>query len=224
MDNLISNILIVDEDPNTMSLFHRAIGDSNCRIHSTSSYKEAIELAQLHSPQLIVTELNLDTNDGIELIMDLKQDKGMINSLYIIYTSLDDAYTQVIAFNSGADDFVVKPVSSRLLTGKIKSLKRRLRRHPSSEILSIGDWAIDSDRFLIYKHNEKVELQKKEFEIIHLLSSQPEKVFSREEIKSRIWGGNHTIKSRTIDVHIRKLRIKIGEDLIQTVKGIGYKI
>ena len=222
MDNLITDVLVVDKDPTTATIFKRA--QENFKVHYTPSFIEAVQLADLHQPQIIVTELDLELNDGIELIMELKYEKGLMNSLFIIYTSKDDSYTQVIAFNSGADDFIVKPISPRLLAGKIKSLKRRLRVSQPTGLLSIGDWAIDTDRFLIHRQNEKIELQKKEFEIIYLLSSQPEKVFSRDEIKSRIWGGDQTIKNRTIDVHIRKLRMKIGEDLIQTVKGIGYKI
>ena len=222
MDKLITNVLVIDKDPNTATTFRRI--QDEFQVHGTASYSEAMSLAQIYKPQLVVTELNLDHNDGIELIMEMKQERGLPNSLYIVYTSQEDSYTQVIAFNSGADDYILKPISPRLLAGKIKSLKRRLVPQQKSNLLSVGDWAIDTDRFLIHRQNEKIELQKKEFEIINLLSSQPEKVFSRDEIKSRLWGSDQTIKNRTIDVHIRKLRMKIGEDLIQTVKGIGYKI
>lgn len=224
MENPQLQILLVGQNKTSQELFQKLAINTSYSVFSIPDYENAIHYINEKSPQLVFTELNLGEHDGIELIHSCTNSDKVRNTVFAIYTTNADTYTEVIAFNSGADDYISGVSNTRLLNSKIKALSRRLKPKYQGQVTVIKDWVIDPDKFLVFHKEEKIELQKREFEIINLLSSQPEKVFSREEIKKRIWGNTDGIKHRTIDVHIRKLRMKVGEQLIQTVKGVGYKI
>jgi len=215
-------ILVIDQDPRVFDVFEKAREVESFQVYHASSFHEGLERYVSIKPHLVFAELLFDNNDGIELI-ELIRERLEYLAVFVIYTDVNDNYSQIAALNAGADDFVVKPLSSRLLLSKIKAYRRRLGTREANNVKEVRDVRIDGDRYLVYRKDRKIELQKKEFEIISLLSSQPEKVFSREEIKKRIWGEEQDVRNRTIDVHIRKLRSKMGEDLIHTVKGVGYR-
>jgi two-component system alkaline phosphatase synthesis response regulator PhoP len=162
--------------------------------------------------------------DGIETCLAIKDIDGLKNTMIAFLTARGEDYSQIAGFDSGADDYITKPIKPRVLISRIKALLRRTETVQTKEdIVHIGDIKIDREKYLIVKAGEEINLPKKEFELLSLLASKPGKVFTRENILERVWGGDVIVGDRTIDVHIRKLREKLGDDYIKTVKGIGYR-
>ena len=211
----------VDDLENVKSIF--ALNDFDVLESSTS--EDAIAIAKQELPHLIVKELVMPKFDGIDICIELRRVKELANTLIVFYTERDDDYSQIAAFNSGADDYVIKPQKGRVLVSRAKALLRRHHRlNEVADVNYLQGLTIDRERYLILKDGKEIILPRKEFELLSLMANSPKKVFSRKEISQLIWGYEIFAKNRTIDVHIRRLREKLGEKYIKTIKGIGYRL
>lgn len=225
MSNPKFKVLIVDCDTealqNTKTIFEQ---DGFEVIQSTAS-EDAISIAKEELPHLIVMELVMPKLDGIDICIELRREKTLLNTLILFYTERNDDYSQIAAFNAGGDDYIIKPQKGRVLISRTKALLRRYYKiNEVAEINYLQGLTIDRERYLILKDGKEIVLPRKEFELLSLMANSPKKVFSRKEISELIWGYEIFAKNRTIDVHIRRLREKLGEKYIKTIKGIGYRL
>ena len=216
-------ILIADDEPDILEFLQYNLEKEGYAITTAGNGKEAIEAAKRVQPHLILLDIMMPVMDGIEACRELRSMPDFKNTLISFLTARNEDYSQIAGFDVGADDYITKPIKPRILISRIKALLRRFGSDIKEESVSLGNISIDHEKYLVYKDGEKLSLPKKEFELLTLLTSKPGKVFSRKEIMSRIWGNDIIVGDRTIDVHIRKLREKIGEDNFKTIKGIGYK-
>ncbi len=219
-----TKVLLVDDEQDIIEFVKYNLEREGYWIETANNGKEALEVAAKFQPALILLDIMMPEMDGIEACYKLRENKEFNNTIIALLTARNEDYTQVAGLQAGADDFIKKPIKPRVLVSKVESLLRRrsLENRPSEQD-NKSNIFIDKDRFLVVKHGEKISLPKKEFELLLLLSSIPERVFTRDEIYGKIWGSQLIVGDRTIDVHIRKLREKLGDELIQTVKGVGYK-
>ncbi len=216
-------ILLVDDDPDIIEfLTYNLIGEG-FRVYSATQGKEAIEMAEKHIPDLILMDVMMPVMDGIEATSAIRKIPKLNDCLIAFLTARSEDYSQIAGFETGADDYIVKPIKPRLLISKIKSLLRRSAKLNSPATLRAGTITLDRDRYLVIKEGLEISMPRKEFELLYLLASKPGHVFGREHILNKVWGTDVIVGDRTIDVHIRKLREKIGNQYIVTVKGIGYK-
>ena len=196
------------------------------KIYGSESAEKAIEICKVDIPEIIIVDFDLTDMDGIEFTVEIRSIKNLSNSIIAFYTYKSEDFLQIAAFNAGADDYIIKPVKLKILEHRLKALLRRTQAGkaiPSQEIY-LGDLKINREKFQISKGNENLSLPKKEFELLALLATKPNKVFLRNEIFKQIWTGEIEEGNRTIDVHIRKLRSKLGDNYIKTIKGVGYKL
>ncbi len=218
-------ILLIDKDEELLATASANLTAEGYQVLICNNSKQAIQLAKEEVPHLIIMELEMPEMDGIEICTELKLIPELCSTIIVFYTQRSEEYSQVTAFNAGADDYIIKHVKARVLASRIKAL---LKRHAVfSEILnSLNEEGliIDRESYLIYKDGVKIILPRKEFELLSLLYSSPKKVFTRKEISQLIWGYEIFAKNRTIDVHIRKIREKLGDKYIKTIKGIGYRL
>ena len=216
-------ILWVDANPDL--LIKEMFIQNHIDLKMAASGSEAIVLAKTFSPNLILLEVVLPELDGIETCIELRTIKSLSKTLIVFYTERNEDYSQVAAFKAGADDYIVKPTNKKVLLSRINALLRRLD-NPITNLTGEDNSTIriDRERYVIVKNGVEIVLPRKEFELLSLLFSSPRKVFTRQEISSFIWGQEMVAKNRTIDVHIRKLREKLGDGFIKTVKGIGYRV
>ena len=215
-------ILVVDDEPDIIEILQFNLENEGYKVFSAVNGKDALKLADQHIPHLIILDLMMPIMDGIEACERLRMDKKFNNSLIMFLSARGEDYSQVAAFESGADDYVTKPIKPRILNSKVKALLRRLK-NDSSQILSFENIVIDSEKYAVQVDNKQHNLPRKEFELLFLLASKPGKVFKREKIMESVWGTDVIVGDRTIDVHIRKLREKIGENFLKTIKGVGYQ-
>jgi two-component system, OmpR family, alkaline phosphatase synthesis response regulator PhoP len=225
MKNSDYKILLVDDEPDILEFVSYNLKKEEYQVFTADNGLAAIELAKELQPHLIILDVMMPEMDGMETCKELKQIPSLSNTIIIFLTARSEDYSQIAGFEAGADDYVTKPIKPGLLISKIKALLRRYSgvADDTAEYLIAGPVTIDKERYLVLKENEEIVLPKKEFELLNLLASKPNKVFSREEIFAKVWGNNVVVGDRTIDVHVRKLREKIGLQLIKTVKGVGYK-
>jgi two-component system, OmpR family, alkaline phosphatase synthesis response regulator PhoP len=216
-------ILIADDEPDILEFLQYNLEREGYEIILAENGREAITKAKAHNPQMILLDIMMPELDGIETCRELRNLPDFKNTLIAFLTARNEDYSQIAGFDVGADDYITKPIKPRVLISRIKALMRRFGSEVQEENVSLGSIEIDREKYLVYKDGEKLSLPKKEFELLSLLASKPGKVFSRKEIMSKIWGNDIIVGDRTIDVHIRKLREKIGEDQFKTIKGIGYK-
>ncbi len=215
-------ILVVDDEPDIIEILQFNLENEGYQVFSAVNGKEALKLAEMHIPHLIILDLMMPVMDGIETCERLRMDKKFNNSLIMFLSARGEDYSQVAAFESGADDYVTKPIKPRILNSKVKALLRRFKTD-FSQILSFENLIIDSEKYVVKVNNKSINLPRKEFELLFLLASKPGKVFKRDKIMESVWGTDIIVGDRTIDVHIRKLREKLGENLIRTIKGVGYQ-
>jgi two-component system alkaline phosphatase synthesis response regulator PhoP len=218
-------ILIIDTDVEMLKAVSLALRTEGFNVIVSSDSKQAIQLAKDELPQLVLVDLLMPVLDGVDICIELRNVESLNNTLIIFNTERNEDYSQIAAFNAGADDYIIKPVKQRVLITRLKAL---LKRHViyaglSAKKQSVG-LTIDRERYLIFRDGEEIILPRKEFELLALLSASPRKVFTRKEISQMIWGYEIFSKNRTIDVHIRKLREKLGDKYIKTIKGIGYSL
>jgi two-component system alkaline phosphatase synthesis response regulator PhoP len=216
-------ILIADDEPDILEFLQYNLEKEGYAISTANNGKEAIDQARRVQPHMILLDIMMPEMDGIEVCRELRAMPEFKNTLVAFLTARNEDYSQIAGFDVGADDYITKPIKPRILISRIKALLRRFNTDVKEEAISLGNIQIDQEKYLVYKDGEKLNLPKKEFELLTLLTSKPGKVFSRKEIMSRVWGNDIIVGDRTIDVHIRKLREKIGEDNFKTIKGIGYK-
>tara|TARA_B100000963_G_scaffold277535_1_gene245909 strand:- start:375 stop:1058 length:684 start_codon:yes stop_codon:yes gene_type:complete len=215
-------ILIVDDEPDIIEILKFNLENEGYKVISAKNGKEALKLADEHLPHLIILDLMMPVMDGIEACERLRMDKKFSNSIIMFLSARGEDYSQVAAFESGADDYVTKPIKPRILNSKVKALLRRFQ-NDLGQVLSFENLLIDSEKYIVVVDNKTLNLPRKEFELLFLLASKPGKVFKREKIMESVWGTDVVVGDRTIDVHIRKLREKIGENILKTIKGVGYQ-
>ncbi|MDA8595743.1 response regulator transcription factor [Flavobacteriaceae bacterium] len=217
-------VLLVDDEPDILEIVGFNLEKEGYQIEKASNGKEAIEIAKKFEPHLILLDIMMPEMDGIETCEKIRGIPELEHTLIAFFTARGEDYSHIAGFEAGADDYITKPVKPKILVGKVKSLLRRVKKSdlPSNNT-TLGDIVINRDEYNIIKNGETITLPKKEFELFSLLTSKPNKVFKREVILNKVWGNDVVVGGRTIDVHIRKLREKIGDDYFKTVKGVGYK-
>lgn len=218
-------ILLVDDEPDILDFVSYNLKAEGYKVHTASSGRSGVSKAREVKPDLILLDVMMPEMDGIEACDHIRRLPGLENTIIAFLTARGEDYSQVAGFEAGADDYITKPVKPKVLMSRIKALLRR-RPAPEQEVpgkIEFADLIIDPERYHVELQGSVIELPRKEFELLSLLASKPGKVFTREEIMDRIWGTVVIVGGRTIDVHIRKLREKIGDDRIKTVKGVGYK-
>jgi two-component system, OmpR family, alkaline phosphatase synthesis response regulator PhoP len=217
-------ILLVDDEPDIIEFLTYNLKKEGYTIFSASNGREAIAIAIKEMPHLIVLDVMMPDMDGIETCREIREQKELKEVLIAFLTARSEDFTQIAGFEVGADDYITKPIKPRVFISRVKALLRRLNSNNQSEDnVQFGEIKIDKDKHLVYKGQEQINLPKKEFALFALLSSKPGKVFTREFILEKVWGDEVVVGDRTIDVHIRKLREKIGDEYFKTVKGVGYK-
>ena len=217
-------ILIVDDENDILEFVEYNLLKDGYTVVKARNGEEAVQQAKKYRPSLILLDIMMPGMDGVQVCAKLRTKKKFSKTIIAFLTARNDEETQIKGLDAGGDDYISKPIKPRILMSKVASLLRRVEDHEKDEKIIIGEFLIDKQTYRIYKDNEKIKLPRKEFELLYLLASKPDKVFSREEIYNKIWGSNIIVGKRTIDVHIRKIREKIGDNYIQTLKGVGYKM
>lgn len=222
-DNPIK-ILLVDDEPDILELLEYHLEKEGYKTKKASDGEAALKKAAKFNPDIIVLDIMMPELNGIEVCKKLREEDQFKDTLITFLTARNEDFTEVMALDSGGDDFMSKPLKPSVFKSRIKALARRLENIDKEEIKQeFGDLVLDHEEICVIVKGEKIYLAKKEFELLTLLTSKPEKVFKRHKIMNKVWGADVIVGDRTIDVHIRKLREKIGSDYISTVKGIGYK-
>jgi len=219
-------ILIVDDEQDISDLISYNLTKEGYQVYTASNGKIAIEKAKEVNPDLIILDVMMPVMDGIEACRIMRSMPEFKNTFMVFLTARSEEYSEIAGFNVGADDYIAKPIKPRALMSRINAILRRNAQESIEEVadkFEIADLLIDRDSFLVFRGTEKIVLAKKEFELLYLLASKPNKVYTREQILKAIWEDSVVVTNRTIDVHIRKLREKIGENYVATVKGVGYK-
>ncbi len=220
-------ILIVDDEPDILGFLKYNLSKEGYEVHTATDGESGIKIAEREHPQLVILDIMMPKMDGVEVCRHLRSKPEFSKTLIAFLTAREEDYSQIAALDVGGDDYITKPIRPRVLTSRIKALLRRSERDEAAaeaiSVLKIADLKIDREKVMVQRGEEVIELAKKEFELLYLLVSKPGKAFSREEIFHKVWGTNVIVGNRTIDVHVRKLREKIGDDYIKTIKGIGYK-
>jgi two-component system alkaline phosphatase synthesis response regulator PhoP len=220
-----AKILLVDDEPDILEIVSYNLTQEGYKITTASNGKEAIIKAKVVLPDLIIMDVMMPEMDGIEACEAIRKIPELSHVIITFLTARNEDYTQVAGFDAGADDYISKPIKPKLLVSKVNALLRRFNEQQKSVgTLSVGGIEINREEYIIIKDNIEISLPRKEFELFYLLASKPGKVFKREEILDTIWGNDVIVGGRTIDVHIRKLREKIGDDFFKTIKGVGYKL
>lgn len=223
MTTFSHKILIVDDEQDILEFLSYNLKKEGYQVFTAPNGNEAITLAKKELPNLVLLDVMMPGIDGIEVCRELRSAPGLDDVIIAFLTARSEDYSHIAGFDAGADDYINKPIKPRVLISRIKALLRRTANEKGSEAIDMGGLRIDRESYLVIKDGKEINLPRKEFELISLLASKPGKVFAREEILNRVWGDEVVVGDRTIDVHIRKLREKIGEDFIRTVKGVGYK-
>lgn len=216
-------ILLVDDEPDILELLAFNLSNEGYQIFTANNGKEALRVADQQLPHLIILDVMMPVMDGMEACERLRMDKRFQNTIIMFLSARGEDYSQVAAFDSGADDYVTKPIKPRILNSKVKALLRRAFKDDSGSNISIADMTINVEEYKVIQNGKEINLPRKEFELLYLLASKPGKVFKRAKIMESVWGSDVVVGDRTIDVHIRKLREKIGEQYFKTIKGVGYK-
>ena len=226
MNNDTIKILLVDDEPDILEILSYNLIAEGYKVLTAANGLEAVKSAKKNQPHLIIMDVMMPEMDGIEACEQIRAFPELKGTIITFLTARGEDYSQLAGFEAGADDYITKPIKPKILVSKIKALLRRLNEATpmdDSELIKVGDLTIDREAYkIIYKGNELV-LPRKEFELLSLLASKPGKVFKRDEILDKVWGNEVVVGGRTIDVHIRKLREKIGDDSFKTIKGVGYK-
>lgn len=218
-------ILLVDDEEDIVDLLEYNLAKEGFDIYTASNGADAVKTAQEVKPHLILMDVMMPKMDGIEACEEIRKIEALNHTIIAFLTARGEDYSQIAGYEVGADDYITKPIKPKVLISKVKGLLRRSGNATQApeQVLSIDGLTIDREKYVVIKDEQEIVLPKKEFELLALLMSKPENVFTREAIFSGVWGHDIIVGDRTIDVHIRKLREKIGDNYIKTVKGVGYK-
>lgn len=219
----MEKILLVDDEQDILEFVGYNLSKEGYDVVTTNNGRDAIALAQKETPDLIILDVMMPEMDGIETCLELRNIDKLKDVLIIFLSARGEDYSQVAGFDAGADDYISKPIKPRLLVSRVKAILRRKGGQQEQESEEQGGIRIDREKYLVFKDGKEYSFPKKEFELLALLISKPGKVFTREIILETVWGGEVVVGDRTIDVHIRKLREKLGDQYIKTIKGVGYK-
>ena len=218
-------ILLVDDEPDILEIVSYNLTSEGYQVFTAKNGVEGVAKAKKKQPHLIILDVMMPEMDGIEACEIIRKSPGLENAIITFLTARGEDYSQVAGYEAGADDYITKPIKPKVLLSKVKALIRRLKNdvEVTEEILRVGDLVINREEYKIENNGIEIILPRKEFELLSLLTSKPNKVFKREVILDKVWGNEVVVGGRTIDVHIRKLREKIGDHHFKTVKGVGYK-
>ena len=218
-------ILCVDDEPDILEILKYNLSNEGYNVSTAADGKSAIKIANDTIPNLIIMDVMMPNMDGIEACEKLRSDEKFNDTIIMFLTARGEDYSHVAAYDAGADDYVTKPVKPKVLVSKVKGLLRRLQKVIAKDINEIvfHDIKIDREKYKVFISDNVLNLPRKEFELLYLLASKPDKVFKREKIMDTVWGSEVVVGDRTIDVHIRKLREKVGNKYFKTIKGVGYK-
>jgi len=216
-------ILLVDDEQDVLEFMKYNLEKEGFWVYTATNGADGIQLAKKIKPHLIVLDLMMPVKDGIATCRELRGMDEFKHTLITFLTARDEDYSQIAGFESGADDYITKPIKPKVFISRINALFRRLEEKATPNNIKVANIEIDKEKYIVIKEGKEITLPRKEFELLGLLVSKPGRVFKREEILNKVWGNDTIVGDRTIDVHIRKLREKIGEDLFKTIKGIGYK-
>tara|TARA_R110000868_G_scaffold125037_2_gene330347 strand:+ start:11822 stop:12508 length:687 start_codon:yes stop_codon:yes gene_type:complete len=218
-------ILLVDDEPDILEILSYNLSSEGYEVFTAKNGVEGVTKAKKKQPHLIILDVMMPEMDGIEACEIIRNTPGLENTIITFLTARSEDYSQVAGFDAGADDYITKPIKPKVLVSKVKALLRRLKEDEAEvdDIVTVGDIVINREEYKIINKGVELTLPRKEFELLALLASKPNKVFKREVILDKVWGNEVVVGGRTIDVHIRKLREKIGDDNFKTVKGVGYK-
>ncbi len=218
-------ILLVDDEKDILEIVGYNLSQEGYQIFTANNGKEAIVKAKKELPHLIILDVMMPEMDGIEACENIRKIPELQETIITFLTARAEDYSLVAGFDAGADDYIAKPIKPKVLVSKVKALLRRLKDdNQVTSTLTVGDIEINREEYKIISSGKEIILPRKEFELFYLLATKPGKVFTREEILDKVWGNEVVVGGRTIDVHIRKLREKIGDDFFKTIKGVGYKI
>ena len=218
-------ILLVDDEPDVIEILTYNLSNQGYEIFSANDGIKAIKVANKILPNLIIMDVMMPNMDGIEACELLRKNSKFNNTIIMFLSARGEDFSYVAAFDAGADDYVTKPIKPKVLMSKVKSLLRRFKGFENfDDVIEVGDFIIDREKYSVIKNQKKFSLPRKEFELIFLLASNIDKVITREKIMNKVWGSEVVVGDRTIDVHIRKLREKFGNEYFKTIKGVGYKL
>lgn len=225
MENNTIKILLVDDELDILEFMEYNLKKEGYLVLLAKNGKEAVDIAKREKPHLVIMDIMMPVMDGIEACRQIREMPELKNTIIAFLTARNEEYSQIAGFDVGADDYISKPIKPRIMLSRIKALLRRVNGGEIGDNASvqIGGLKIDRESYLVYKDELPISFPRKEFELLSLLTSKPGKVFTREDILARVWGTEIIVGDRTIDVHIRKIREKLGDELIKTIKGIGYK-
>ena len=226
MSNSNIKILLVDDEPDILEIVGYNLSTEGYQVITAKTGLEGVRKAEKERPQLIILDVMMPEMDGIEACEKIRQLPELKDVVITFLTARGEDYSQVAGFDAGADDYITKPIKPKVLMSRVKALLRRYKESHDSvseDVVKIGNLTIDRDAYKIMLKDQEISLPRKEFELLSLLASKPGKVFKRDDILDKVWGNEVIVGGRTIDVHIRKLREKLGDELFKTVKGVGYK-
>ena len=216
-------ILLVDDEPDILEIVGYNLSNEGYQIITAENGVEAVKKAKKETPHLIILDVMMPEMDGIEACEIMRKNPDLKDTIITFLTARGEDYSQVAGFDAGADDYITKPIKPKVLVSKVKALLRRFKDQEIVDSVKIGNLVINRDEYKIILKGNEILLPRKEFELLSLLASKPGKVFKRDEILDKVWGNEVVVGGRTIDVHIRKLREKIGDNSFKTIKGVGYK-
>jgi two-component system alkaline phosphatase synthesis response regulator PhoP len=217
-------ILLVDDEKDILEFLGYNLKKEGFKVFTARNGRDGIAIALEEKPHLIILDVMMPLMDGIETCNEIREIPELASTIVVFLTARGEDYSQIAGFEAGADDYITKPVKPRVLVSRIKALLRRYKEPESSpDVIELKEFTINREKYLVIKDGQEISLPKKEFELLLLLASRPNKVFSREEIFAKVWGNDVIVGDRTIDVHIRKIREKLGLTSIKTIKGVGYK-
>ena len=222
MESKARKVLIADDEPDILEILKYNLVNEGYQVYTAKDGDEAIEKAKFAQPDLVVLDIMMPKKSGVEVCQILRAQPAFKNTLILFLTALNDEGTQIRGLETGADDYVSKPISTKVFLSRVNALFRRVNK-TEAKTITVNGLVIDPEKFIVQVDGKDMMLAKKEFELLYLLASKPGRVFLRNEILSQVWGNDVIVGDRTIDVHIRKIRQKLGIDCIRTVKGVGYK-
>jgi len=225
MDNSKFSILLVDDEEDIVEFLSYNLAKEGYKVITANNGRKAIKKAKKHCPTLILMDVMMPEMDGIAAVQEIRKIEELNDTIIVFLTARAEDYSQIAGFEAGADDYVTKPIKPKVLISRIAALLRRssAKDNVISKIITVNNLTINKEKFVIVKDGNEIILPNKEFKMVYLLASAPDKVFSRDDIFRKVWGNDVIVGDRTIDVHIRKIREKIGGEFIKTIKGVGYK-